>query len=86
MTKVQLALTNQEADILRGYGAQFGYSLPKTIRFLISKTAEEVLRSGMIPTYQIDQKLEEKGLQALKEHGAGQTIKVKDPQEFFNQL
>ena len=48
MTKVQLSLTQEEAAILSGYGNQFGYSLPKTIKFLISKATENVIFSGLI--------------------------------------
>ncbi len=44
MNKVQLTLTNEETAILSSYGRQFGYSLPKTIKFIISKTAESYLK------------------------------------------
>jgi len=43
MTKIQLSLTDQEASLLSMYGAQFGYNLPKTVRFVISKAVEDIL-------------------------------------------
>ena len=86
MTKVQLSLTDQEAAILNGWGTQFGYSLPKTIRFLISKAAENVLKENVIPIYEMSTKTEKKGLQALKDHKAGKTILLKDATRFFNSL
>ena len=50
MTKVQLTLTTQEATLLKNYGSQFGYNLPKTIRFFISKASEEILKNE-VPTF-----------------------------------
>jgi len=86
MTKVQLSLTNQEATILSNYGSQFGYNLSKTIRFVISKASEKLLKEGIIPVYKMSKKTEEKGLKALKKHRAGKTVAVQDTKEFFNTL
>ena len=86
MTKVQLALTDQEAAILNSYGSQFGYNLAKTIRFVISKATESFLQQGTIPTYEMSPQTEARGLKALKEHQAGKTIKVDDIGSFFNRL
>ena len=86
MTKVQISLTSQEVTILNSYGSQFGYNLTKTIRFLISKTTEELLKTGVTPTYELNTKLEEKGLNALKEHQEGETSLVDDAQKFFKQI
>lgn len=86
MTKVQLTLTDNEAEILKSYGAQFGYNLPKTIRFLISKAAEKVISERSTPEFLMSDETERKGLEALKEHRAGKTIKVKDVSEFFSNL
>ncbi|RLC34079.1 hypothetical protein DRH14_03735 [Candidatus Shapirobacteria bacterium] len=85
MTKVQLSLTDQEANILGSYGSQFGYNLAKTIRFFISKASEEILKKTM-PVYQMSQKTEEKGLKALDEYRKGKAIKVEDVEEFFDLL
>ncbi|MBU2592673.1 hypothetical protein KKD61_04400 [Patescibacteria group bacterium] len=86
MTKVQLSLTDQEAAILSNYGSQFGYNLPKTIRFVISKASEKLLREGVVPVYEMSKKTEKKGLEALKKHKAGKTIAVQDVKEFFSAL
>ena len=86
MTKVQLSLTDQEAAILSSYGSKFGYNLPKTIRFVISKASEDFLKEGTTPIYEMSKKTEEKGLEALKEYGAGKTVEVKDAEEFFSKL
>ncbi|MBU0578773.1 hypothetical protein KKE34_04255 [Patescibacteria group bacterium] len=86
MTKVQLSLTDQEAAILGSYGSQFGYNLPKTIRFVISKASEDFLREGTIPIHKMSKKTEEKGLEAIREYRSGKTTEVKNAQEFFNQL
>jgi hypothetical protein len=70
MTKVQLSLTTQEATLLKNYGSQFGYNLPKTIRFFISKASEEILKNE-VPTFKMSKKTEENGLKALEEHRLG---------------
>lgn len=69
-----------------GYGKQFGYSLPKTIKFMISKATESVIRSGSLPVYELPDSLEKKGLEALAEHKAGKTSEVKNFTNFFDTL
>ncbi len=86
MTKVQLSLTDQEAAILSSYGSQFGYNLPKTIRFVIGKASENFLREGTVPIYQMSKVTEEKGLEALEEYKTGKTIEIKDAKKFFSTL
>lgn len=86
MTKVQLSLTNEEAAILMGYGDQFGYSLPKTIKFMISKATESVVRSGSLPVYELPDSLEKRGLEALSEHRDGKTTEVKDFAQYFDTI
>ena len=83
MTKVQLSLTDQEASILTGYGSRFGYSLPKTIRFVISKVTEEALKEGIVPVFKMSERTEQAGLQALQEYREGKAIPVDDVDEFF---
>jgi hypothetical protein len=85
MTKVQLSLTTQEATLLENYGSQFGYNLPKTIRFFISKASEEILKNE-VPTFKMSKKTEENCLKALEEHRLGKTHEMDDVDEFFNSL
>ncbi len=85
-TKVQLTLTDKEAAILADYGKKFGYNLPKTLKFLLSKAAEKVYHSGVVPVFDLPECLEKKGLIALKEHKEGKTEEVKDFEEFFAKL
>jgi antitoxin component of RelBE/YafQ-DinJ toxin-antitoxin module len=86
MTKVQLSLTDEEAAILSGYGEQFGYSLPKVIRYLISKATERAIREKTVPVYSMGEKTEKKGLQALKEHEKGKTSRVDNVDDYFDAL
>lgn len=85
MTKVQLSLTPQEAAILSSYGSKFGYNLPKTIRFFLSKASEEIIKNE-IPTFKMSKKTEENGLKALEEHRLGKTYEMDDVDEFFDSL
>ena len=86
MTKLQLTLTDNEAVILRSYGSQFGYNLSKTVRFLISKAVERAIVGGIIPEFQMSEEAERIGLEALKEHRAGKSIKINDVPGFFSKL
>lgn len=86
MSKVQLALTEQETAILNSYGSQFGYNLSKTIRFVISKAVESFLQQGTIPIYKMSEKREKIALKALKDHKAGKTKEIKNIDEYFNNL
>ena len=86
MTKVQLSLTDEEAAILSGYGEQFGYNLPKVIRFIISKAAENAIQGRTIPVYPMSESTEKTGLQALKEHESGKTTRLENIDEYFDNL
>jgi hypothetical protein len=84
MSKIQITLTNQEANILSDYGLQFGYNLSKTARFILGKAAEEHLESKTT-VYKLSDSGEAKGLKALEEDRKGKTIEVSNFKEFFNQ-
>jgi hypothetical protein len=86
MNKVQLTLTNQETIALNNYGAQFGYNLSKTIKYLISKTVEEFIQRSELSVFSMSQKTEDEGLKALAEHKKGQSILIKDIDKYFDQL
>ena len=86
MTKLQLTLTDNEAAILKSYGSQFGYNLSKTVRFLISKATERAIVEGVIPEFPMSEETERIGLEALKEHQAGKSIKIDDVSDFFSKL
>lgn len=83
---MQLTLADQEAAILTSYGEQFGYSLPKTIKFLLGKAAEQAHNSRTIPVYTLPEALEQKGPVALEDHRAGKTTEVTDFKSYFQSL
>jgi len=84
MTKIQVTLTDQEAAYLSGYGSQFGYSLPKTAKYFLSKEVEKIAREQALPVYPLSPKMEEKGRQAVDEYKAGKTIEVTNIESYFN--
>lgn len=86
MVKLQLSLTDQEASLLASYGSLFGYNVTKTAKFILSKTVDQILREGLIPTYPLDDELEKEGLKELKEYKAGKTTKIDDVEKFFDSL
>lgn len=78
MTKLQLTITDQEAAILAGYGNQLGYNVPKTAKFFLSQATAEIIKQGIIPVYEMSEKTEQKGLDALEEHRLGKTHEMND--------
>ncbi len=86
MNKVQLSLTNEEVAILSSFGSQFGYSLPKTIRFVISRSVEEFVDKGLVPEFPMSEATEKIGQLALAEHQSGLTKKIDSISDFMNQL
>jgi hypothetical protein len=86
MNKVQLTLTNEESSILSSYGGRFGYSLPKTIRYIISKAAESYLREDTLPAYPMSKKTEQAGLRAKQQYQSGKTAQLKNVDEFIDSL
>lgn len=77
MTKVQITLTDEEVSALTSYGGQFGYSLPKTLRFVIGKAVESHIQRST-PVFPLNQKQEELGLRALREHREGQSLSFEE--------
>lgn len=64
MVRLQFSLTDQEAKILANYGLRFGYNLPKTVRFILSKTSEKLLTSNFVDE-ELFIELGDKGLNIL---------------------
>lgn len=86
MTKVQLTLTDQEAAVLKGLGYRFGYSLTKTLKYLVSKEVDLALQNGVLPTFMMSKRMEKIALQAEKEYAEGKTSRITNIDEFFAKL
>lgn len=85
MTKIQLTLTDQEADILGAKAAQLGYNITRFIKYLITKEAVGTLDpEDNLPTFKMSKRLEEIGLKALADHRAGKTHVVKNIEDLGN--
>jgi len=77
MTKVQLTLTDQEANLLGLRAKQLGYNLTRFLKFLISKEATHVVEEEKIPTFMMSEKAERNALRALKEYKEGKAIPIR---------
>ena len=84
MTKVQLTLTTQEADILSAKASHLGYNLTRYVKFLISKEAAKTIQTDTLPTFPMSSKLEKIGLQALKDHKEGKTHLLENVEDLAN--
>lgn len=76
MTKVQITLTRQEADLLSAKASQLGYSLTRFIKFLIGQEAAEVIDEKEVPTFKMTKKAEKIALQAEKDFKEGKAVKI----------
>lgn len=85
MTKVQLTLTSQEADILTVRASQLGYNLTRYVKYLITKEAVQSIRADDMPTFPMSSRLEKIGLQALEDHKAGKTVTFDSIEELFEE-
>lgn len=80
MTKLQIALTDQEADNLNLLAMGLGYNLTKYVKFIIAQKAASV--DKMIPTYKMSAKAEKRAEESIANYKAGKTFSVKSLAEF----
>jgi hypothetical protein len=76
MNKVQLTLTNPEAEILQLKADKFGYDLARYVKFLISKAVEQSIDD--VPTFHMSEKMEKRYDEAMGEYKKGNSIELKD--------
>ena len=81
MTKLQIALTDQEADFLTFQAVNLGYSLTRYVKFLIGQKAAAVSES--IPTFRMSDKLEKNTKEAIAAQNQGKTYSVSSLQELY---
>lgn len=77
MRKVQLTLTNQEAEILGIRASQLGYNLAKYIRLLLGKEIVESFEETKVPVFKMSHQAEEVTERALKEYQENNSLKLK---------
>ena len=83
MTKLQIALTDQEAANLNLQAFKMGYSLTRFVKFLIGQVAFKAVEN--IPVYPMSPKLLKISEAAWQEHQAGKTIKVNSVADYLKQ-
>ncbi|MCA9369755.1 MAG: hypothetical protein H6774_01920 [Pseudomonadales bacterium] len=83
MTKIQLTLTDKEAQLLTMYGEQFGYNTAKTAKFIVQKATEQIFHQSM-PTFMLSKKQEGQGITAIQEHRNGNTIPFSGSLDFLD--
>ncbi len=85
MTKVQLTLTDQEAEILSSKAARLGYGLTRYVKFLIASDAVKAIDDPFenVPTFPMSAKQEKILEKALKDNRAGKTHVLKEPDDML---
>ena len=81
-TQVKVTLPNELYVLLKSKAKRFGLTTASYLRYLIIDDAKD----GDIPTFPLNERLEKKGLKALKDDKAGKTIDVNDIDGFFENL
>ena len=71
MTKLQITLTDQEADLLTVKAAALGYDVTKYAKFILAREAEEALKS--VPSYGASKDMERVIDEAIKEDKQGKS-------------
>lgn len=71
MTKLQITIPSEQADLLSMRAKRLGLSLARFVKHLIYQESLDI--SQNIPTYKMSAKAEKIALEALKEHQAGKT-------------
>ena len=76
MRKVQLTLTNQEAEILGIKASQLGYNLAKYIRLLLGREIIDSFEEAEVPVFKMSRRVEKATKEAIEEHRANKTTKL----------
>ena len=77
MRKVQLTLTDQEAEILGIKASQLGYNLAKYIRLLLGKEIVESFEEAEIPVFKMSRQAEKATEEALGEYEKNRALRLK---------
>lgn len=84
MTKVQITLTDEEADLLSAQAALLGYNLTKFLKFIIGKKAEKIIESKKVPVFAMSKKAEKTAFEALEEYKKGKIKPVEHLEELVS--
>ena len=77
MRKVQLTLTDQEAEILGAKASQLGYNLAKYIRLLLGREVVSSFEGMSVPTFKLTKKAKLVAKKGLDQYQKGKVIKLK---------
>lgn len=71
MTKLQITLTDREAELLSQRASDLGYDVTKYAKFILAREAESALRN--IPVFKASPPMDKLIVEAVKEDEQGQT-------------
>jgi hypothetical protein len=84
MTKVQITLTDQEAEILSTKASRLGYGITRYIKSLISREVMSTIDPfDNLPTFPMNVKQERILERALKDDREGKTHILKNPDDML---
>ena len=84
MRKIQINVTEYEADILATYATQLGYDLKRYVKYLVSVDVMRSFNRHEIPTFQMSKATEKRMSEAMEEYKQGKTKTVKSMSELLD--
>ncbi|MCR4264235.1 MAG: hypothetical protein NUV98_05970 [Candidatus Roizmanbacteria bacterium] len=85
MQKIQITLTDQEADILKTKAGKLGYKLPRYIKYLISNAVIKTFdKSTDFPTIDVGPNALRIADKAYEDYKAGKTKRIKSVKELLD--
>jgi len=81
-TQIKVTLPDELYFYLKSKAEKFGLNMASYVRHLVINDVKNI----DIPVFKMSEKTEKRGLQALKEHKAGKTTKIKDIGKYLNDL
>lgn len=77
MRKIQLTLTDQEAEVLSIRAAQVGYNLTRYVKLLLGREVVDTMEENDVPVFRMSSRAEALATKGLEEYCAGRAKKLK---------
>ncbi len=85
MQKVEINLTDHEADIIATYAIQLGYDIRRYIKYLVSADVMRSFERHNVPTFQMSKATERRMREALEAYQQGGTRVIKSMAELLEE-
>ena len=84
MRKIQLTLTDQEAEVLSVRAAQIGYNLTRYVKLLLGREVVDSMEESEVPVFKMTSRAEALATKGREEFYAGRAKKLKSFDDLDN--